>query len=179
MPLTEPQSQVYADLPRWGRSSAVKNSFHSRASRASASGNGSTERRPSVADEIETFSRASAVSISKSAETPNTARQQLLDPRIECLARERRCRRQQAVIGEQRFLPVLILRLADHVAEDAGIIVDVAVVDVVGELLLMDQRLAVEISPLPQQEGAQREQAAERGQRLLHVVVAHRAGRPR
>ncbi len=40
----------------------------------------------------------------------------------------------------------------------------------------MHQRLAVEISPLPQHEGAEREQAAERGQRLLHVVVVDRAG---
>ena len=39
----------------------------------------------------------------------------------------------------------------------------------------MDQRLAVEISPLPQHEGAKREQAAERGQRLLQIVIAHRA----
>src|SRR6202043_3286171 len=93
----------------------------------------------------------------------------------ERLARQRRVCRQQAVIGQQRFLPILLLRLADEVAEDAGIVVDVAVVDIVGELLLMDQRLAVEISPLPQQEGAEREQAGERGQRLLRVVIADRA----
>ena len=39
----------------------------------------------------------------------------------------------------------------------------------------MDQRLTVEVSPLPQQEGAKREQAAERGQRLLEIIVAERS----
>ncbi len=105
------------------------------------------------------------------------AHQKLLDSRIKHLACDRPRFGQQAVIGQQHFFPVLVLRLTDQVGEDAGIIVDVAVVDVVGEFFLMDQRLAVEISPLPQQEGAQRQQSGERGQRLLQVPVVDRAGK--
>src|SRR5581483_6217248 len=58
------------------------------------------------------------------------------------------------------------------VVENSGVVVDVAVVDVVGHLLLMDQGLAMKTPPLPQHKGAKREQPAERSQRLLRVAVA-------
>jgi hypothetical protein len=87
-------------------------------------------------------------------------REKRLGARVERLARQRLVRRQQAIVGKQSLFPILVLRLADDVGEYAEIIVDVAVVDIVGRLLLMDQRLEVEISPLPQQEGAERKQAA-------------------
>ena len=128
-------------------------------------------------DEIKLSQPRQSVIDVEIGENSDDSRQKLFDPRIEYVTRDGLRFDQQAVIGKQHFLPVLILRLADQVAEDAGIIVDVAVVDVVGDLLLMDQRLAVEISPLPQQESAQRQYSAERGQRVLHVPVLHRAGK--
>ena len=101
-------------------------------------------------------------------------RQKFIDISTEGRTRHRFRRHHQAVIGEQRFLAFLLLRLVDQITENAGVVVDVAIVDIVGQLLLMDQRLTVEVSPLPQQEGAQREQAAERGQRLFEIIVAER-----
>ena len=44
--------------------------------------------------------------------------------RAELLTAQRRFGGQKTVIAEQRFLPVLLLRLADDVVEDPGIVVD-------------------------------------------------------
>ena len=147
-----------------------------RSSRTSASSSGSTESRsPSRCNSPSRSSFASASSHSKSTSAPKVCLQPGLDAPVERVFGRRAARREQEVIGQERLLAFLLLGLADDVVEDAGVVVDVAVVDVVGQDLLVQQRLALESHPLRHDEAAERDQAAERGERAGHVVVLHRA----
>ena len=80
----------------------------------------------------------------------------------------------QEVVGQERLLAFLLLGRADDVVEDAGVVVDVAEVDVVGELLLIHQRLALILHPLPRDEAAERDQPAHRRKCAFHLVVLDR-----
>jgi hypothetical protein len=75
------------------------------------------------------------------------------------------------VIGEERFLDLLFLRRADHIVKNAGIVVDVAIVNVVGQLDLVLERLALIAHPLRDDEAAECDQRAQGGKRRLHVLV--------
>ena len=83
---------------------------------------------------------------------------------------------EQEVIGEKRLLAFLLFRLADQRVEHTGIVVDVAVVDVVGQRFLMDQRLALEFHPLrhgKKPPNAPRPLSA--ASAPAHLLIAHRA----
>src|SRR5215831_20712532 len=89
-----------------------------------------------------------------------------LDPPLQLVLRRRRRSRRGEIIGEERLLALLLLGSPDDGFEHAGIVVGVAEIDVVGNLLVILERLALELEPLPYQEAAERHQAAERGERL-------------
>jgi hypothetical protein len=60
----------------------------------------------------------------------------------------------------ERFFDLLFLGGADDVVENAGIIVDVAIVDVIGEFHLIFERLPLIAHPLGDDEAAERDQRA-------------------
>ena len=100
-----------------------KSPFHSRSSRRSASTSGTAVRPPSVWMTSQTVSAATERDRRRNRRRiPDDSRQKLFDPRIEYVTRDGLRFDQQAVIGKQHFLPVLILRLADQVTEDAALL---------------------------------------------------------
>src|SRR5262249_53334243 len=64
-----------------------------------------------------------------------------LDRVVELGLGRRRLGNAQEIVGEERLLAFLVLGGADDVVEYPGIVVDVAEVDVVGQLLLVLERL--------------------------------------
>ena len=77
----------------------------------------------------------------------------------------------QEMVREERLFDLLFLGGADDVVENAGIIVDIAVVDVVGQLRLIFERLALIAHPLGDDEAAERDRRAQGRKRRLHILV--------
>src|SRR5204863_813837 len=75
-----------------------------------------------------------------------------LDPTLELGLRWRRRGSAQEIIRQERLLALLLLGRADDVIEHPGIVIDVAKIDVLAELLLMLERLALVAQPLPHHE---------------------------
>ena len=74
--------------------------------------------------------------------------QPVLDAPIELRGDWRRSRFMQEMIGEERLFDLLLFGGADDVIENAGVVVDVAIVDVVGQLDLVLERLPLVAHPL-------------------------------
>ena len=111
-----------------------KKSSQMRSSRTSASWSGNTVETaavaPQQAEPLELCQRVVAFEIDVGAEC---LPQPVLDPPVELVAGRPVARREQEIVGQESFLAFLLLGGADDVVEDAGVVVDVAVVDVVGQ----------------------------------------------
>src|SRR5262249_23077992 len=87
--------------------------------------------------------------------------QPLLDVPVQLFLSRRRWQRAQEIVSEKRLFALLLLGGADDVVEDTGIIVDVAEVNVVGERLLIKERLPLVFDELAQHESAERDEPAQ------------------
>ncbi len=152
----------------------MKNLSHTPRSSANAASSGRTTsrspRRSMRPEPLELGERVAHLELDGDAECRLQPR---LDPRFELARGRRRGGGAQEMVGEERLLAVLFLGGADHVVEHAGIVVDVAVIDVVGQLHLIFERLALILHPLPGDEAAERDEARERRQSRLGVAVGH------
>ena len=79
-------------------------------------------------------------------------------------------------IGKQRFLAFLVLGRTDDGVEEAGIVVEIAEVEIVGDVELVAQCLALIFQPLMRDEAAESQKAAHHRDRLLEQVFVVVAG---
>src|SRR6185436_17323431 len=88
-----------------------------------------------------------------------TPREPVLDAAVQLVGGERSLRGAQEVVGEHRLLDLFLLRGVEQVVEHAGVVVEVAEVEVVRQRLHELDLAVLELAELAHEEAAERREA--------------------